>query len=98
VVAWHTLANFYYLVSPRRGRDDTRQFLAELCQFLQVAPTQTTHAKLAFDSPLKDFEDALQVSAAVAASADLIATRNVKDFKKSLVPAMTPRQVLERLA
>ena len=28
-VAWHTLSNFYYLVSPTRGRDDARQFLID---------------------------------------------------------------------
>ncbi|WP_439643912.1 hypothetical protein [Gemmatimonas sp.] len=25
VVAWHTLANFFYLVAPRRGRADARR-------------------------------------------------------------------------
>lgn len=40
-VAWHTLSNFYYLVAPTRGRDDTKRFLFELTQFMQVAPTTT---------------------------------------------------------
>ncbi len=98
VVAWHTLSNFYYLVAPRRGRADARRFLAELCRFLDVAPVTTEHARLAVDSGLKDFEDAMQMAAAVAAGAEVIATRNVKDFKRSIVPAITPREVMARLA
>lgn len=97
VVAWHTLSNFYYLVSPRRGRADARRFIADLCRFLDVAPVTSEHARLAVESPLKDFEDAMQVAAALAAGAEVIATRNVKDFKRSPVPAITPREVIARL-
>jgi predicted nucleic acid-binding protein len=98
VVAWHTLSNFYYLVSPRRGRTDARRFIGELCGFLDVAPVTTEHARLAVASPLSDFEDAMQVAAARAAGADVIATRNVKDFRRSSVPASLPGDVLGRLA
>ncbi|MCH8075205.1 MAG: type II toxin-antitoxin system VapC family toxin [SAR324 cluster bacterium] len=38
-VAWHTLSNFYYLVSPTRGRKSTREFLVGLTRFLTVART-----------------------------------------------------------
>ncbi|MCU0647527.1 MAG: PIN domain-containing protein [Gemmatimonadaceae bacterium] len=98
VVAWHSLANFYYLVASRRGRTDTRRFIGELCTFLSVAPTTVAHAQLAVDSPLIDFEDALQVGAAVAAGADLIATRNVRDFRRASIPALVPAAVVKRIA
>lgn len=98
VVAWHTLANFYYLVAPRRGRTDTRRFIGELSGFLEVAPTTTAHLRAALDSAITDLEDALQAGAAMAAGADVIATRNVRDFRRSPVPARTPANVLQQLA
>ena len=97
VVAWHTLANLHYLVAPRRGRAGTRRFIGELCTFLEVAPTTTVHVRLAVEAPVADFEDALQVGAAIAAGAEVIATRNVRDFRRSPVPAFTPVDLLERL-
>lgn len=98
VVAWHTLANFHYLVSPHRGRADSRRFIAELSTFLDVAPTTTTHLRLALESALVDFEDALQLGAAIAAGAEFIATRNLRDYRRSPVPALAPADVLTRLA
>ena len=40
-VAWHTLSNFYYLVTPAHGDTDTRDFIAELIRFVAVAPADT---------------------------------------------------------
>jgi predicted nucleic acid-binding protein len=96
-VAWHTLSNFYYLVSPTRGKDDARRFLVELTRFVSVAPTDTEAFHDAAFLPLSDFEDALQVAAARACGASFIATRNVKDFRRSPVLARTPKRLLKEL-
>jgi len=40
----------------------------------------------------------MQVAAATACAADFIATRNIRDFRKSPIPALTPTQALARLA
>ncbi len=46
---------------------------------------------------MKDFEDALQVSAAVACQADVIITRNVGDFAASSILSCTPEDFLAKL-
>lgn len=46
--------------------------------------------KKACSSLMNDYEDALIASSAYRAGVDLIITRNTKDFKKSLVTAMSP--------
>jgi len=97
-VAWHTLSNFFYLVSPTHGREDARQFLVDLTRFVSVAPTDTEAFHYAAFLPLPDFEDALQVAAARACGASYIATRNVRDFQGSPVPARTPADLLGELA
>ncbi len=96
-VAWHTLSNFYYLVSSERGDADTRDFIAELVRFVAVAPADATAVRYAVSLPMADFEDAMQVAAARACGARHIVTRNVRDFARSLIPAMTPRAALDRL-
>ena len=96
-VAWHTLSNFYYLVSPTRGQNDAREFLVELTRFVSVAPTDTEAFHYAAFLPLPDFEDALQVAAARACGASWIATRNTRDFARSPIPARTPAELVEEL-
>ena len=95
-VAWHTLSNFYYLVTSARGNAYTRDFLAELVRFVGVAPADAAAVHYAVSLPMADFEDAMQVAAARACGARHIVTRNVGDFARSPIPAMTPREALER--
>ena len=96
-VAWHTLSNFHYLVTPARGDSDTREFITELIRFVAVAPADTAALRYALSLPMADFEDAMQVAAARACGARHIVTRNVTDFARSPVPATTPREALAQL-
>ncbi len=96
-VAWHTVSNFYYLVAPTRGKNRTKQFVLDLTQFIRVSPTATDNLRFAAQLDMKDFEDAMQVAAAVACHADVIATRNTRDYSRSPIRAETPQAVLERL-
>lgn len=96
-VAWHTLSNFYYLVTPVQGDADTRDFIAELVRFVAVAPADTQALRYAVSLPMADFEDAMQVAAARACGARHIVTRNVRDFARSPVPAITPGEALAQL-
>lgn len=96
-VAWHSLSNFYYLVRPVRGGAAAKDFLMELTEFIDVARTSTGSLRVAARMRLKDFEDAMQVAAAMACRADLIATRNASDFRGSPIPAMLPGRVIKEL-
>ncbi len=96
-VAWHTLSNFYYLVAPTRGRDDTKRFLFELAQFVEVAPTTTDSLRHATQLTMPNFEDAMQVAAAMACGADMIITRNLRDYMNAPLPARTPASILDSL-
>jgi len=97
-IAWHTVSNFYYLVSPSRGRTDTRDFIVELTRFVSVISTGTEALHYAAALPMGDFEDAMQVAAARACGARYIVTRNVKDYHRSPVPAVRPQHALKELS
>ena len=90
-VAWHTLSNIAYLtVKPR-------EFIRQLLKFVEVAEVGTKEARQAADLPMSDFEDALQVAAALAFGASFVVTRNVHDFRKSPVPGLAPADFLVHL-
>ena len=93
-IAWHTVSNFYYLVAPSRGGTNARDFIVELTRFVRVAPTDTEALHYAAELPMADFEDAMRVAAARSCAARYIVTRNVKDFARSPIPAITPQEAL----
>ena len=96
-VAWHTIATFYYIVASARQERMARDFIAAATDFLRVAPTGDYAVRYALSLPMADFEDAMQVSAARAAGAGYIITRNLRDFANSPIQAITPQQALETL-
>ncbi len=97
-VAWHSLSNIHYIVARARGQQEARRFIADLLRFTEVAETGTEDLRHALDLPMADFEDALQAAAARACGARHIVTRNVADFARSPIPAITPAEALARLA
>jgi predicted nucleic acid-binding protein len=96
-VAWHTIANFYYLVAPTRGGRPTRDFVLDLLRFAEAAPASTEALRKATRLQMKDFEDAMQVVAAEACGADVIATRNIRDYARSPLRAATPKVLVSEL-
>lgn len=95
-VAWHTLSNFYYLTASNSGKDKAKEFIKDLLEFVNVAETNTNDAKKAVQLKVPDYEDALQISAALASNADFIITRNVKHYKNSPITALTPETFLKK--
>ncbi len=96
-IAWHSLSNLYYIVAPARGGVTTRDFIVELTRFVAVALTDTEAIRYAAELPIADFEDAMQVAAARACRARYIVTRNIKDYERSPISAVSPRDALEGL-
>ncbi len=90
-VAWHSLANLSYLIRP-----DARPFIHALMSFAEVAVTGTREMKSALGFSMHDLEDAMQAAAAAAFGADFVVTRNLRDFRRSPVPALSPKAFLHK--
>lgn len=97
MMAWHGVANFYYLARSSRGDADTRDFIGELLGFLRVVAGDTNSVRSALALPMADFEDALQVVSALAGGADLIVTRNTADYRRSPIPVKSPADLVDEL-
>lgn len=87
-VAWHSLTNCSYLL--KGGRD----FLERLLKLVEIPTVGTADARLALGLPMSDVEDAFRAAAAVAWGADFIVTRNLPDYARSPVPAISPGDFL----
>ena len=96
-IAWHSVSNLYYVVTPALGGVSARDFIVELTRFVAVAATDTEGIRYAAELPMKDFEDAMQVATARACGARHIVTRNVHDYERSPIRAVAPHEALSEL-
>ena len=96
-VAWHSVSNLYYVAAPARGGASIRDFIAALTRFVAVASTDTEDVRYAVELPMTDFEDAMQVAAARACGARHIVTRNIRDYERSPIRAVSPQEALGAL-
>lgn len=92
-IAWHTLANAYYLADDEKK---ALKFFEDLLSFVDVAGGGTELALEAIRSGMSNFEDALQCACAKQFEADFIVTRNLKDYKRSSIKAISPSEFIAR--
>ena len=94
-ISAHTVTTFAYLLeSAKLPKNEITRQLFWLLQTFNVIATDATILEAALHSTVDDYEDAVVEQAAIAAKSLVIVTRNVKDFKNSAVPAMTPSAFL----
>jgi hypothetical protein len=98
LVAANSWITLFYLYARDQSADQARVHLTELLQFLSVAAVDQTVIERAMNLPYKDFEDAVQMMAAVRAGADYVLSRNVQDFKAGPLPVLQPAELLALLS
>ena len=64
--------------------------MSALFELFECIDVNGSDGKRALESDMRDFEDAIIAESCARNEIDLIITRNLKDFKSSPVPAMTP--------
>ena len=69
------------------------QILADILSLLEICPIDQAVLRSAFESGLDDFEDAVQLYAALSEGLDAIVTRNIRDFRTELIPILTVEQL-----
>lgn len=92
-----TFSDLYYIIRRARGREWTLTYLRQLVNFCQVATVDSTAINMALNLNFRDFEDAIQYSAAVLNHLDAIITRNPGDFPVTVPRIITPEQLIEEL-
>ena len=91
-----TFSNLYYVLRKIESHNRVISKLDSLSKIVGILKVEEQTIKNAFTSGFPDFEDSIQYFSAVdSKKIDVIITRNIRDFKKSEIPVMTPGDFLK---
>jgi predicted nucleic acid-binding protein len=89
-LAAHSLTTLFYLIQKGKSSADARAMITNLLQFLKIATIDQSTIEQSLNLDYRDFEDAVQMIAAIQCKADYLITRNIKDYKPALLPVIQP--------
>lgn len=90
--------DIYYLMHRHTHSDKaSREVLNKLFSLFEVVDSAGMDCRRAIPSPVLDFEDAVMIETAARTEVDYIVTRNIKDFARSSVSILTPKDFLSKL-
>lgn len=92
-----TVTTVDYLLLQALKKSEARSALKRLIELFEIAPVNRPVLEAALRSKITDFEDAVLEQAAHLVGAQSIISRNVKDFKKSIVKVLDPVELLTSL-
>jgi len=90
-----TITTLHYLGKRVLGEKQARALVSKLLDLFEVGYLTPEVFRDALNSKITDFEDAVLEAVSVASQVDVIATRNLKDFRKSRITAKSPVQILK---
>ena len=93
-IAPHSLTTLFYLVSKDQSAAKARATITNLLQFLSVTKIDQSTIEQAMSLSYRDFEDAVQMIAAVQCKADYFITRNPKDFQPPMLTVIQPSELI----
>lgn len=93
-----TFNNTYYILRQVITHKKALNLISELEEYVEIQETNRIVLRKAIKSDFNDFEDAIQYYSAVQlGNIDIITTRNLKDFKKSEIPVLSPETTVKLL-
>jgi predicted nucleic acid-binding protein len=93
-LAAHTLTTLFYVISRLRNRETAVSVLTGLLGSFTAATVDDAVVRKALSWGWDDFEDAVQMAAAVASNVDYLITRNIDDFQSGPVSVVQPAAFL----
>jgi predicted nucleic acid-binding protein len=93
-IAAHSVTTLFYLIAKDRSPEQARVAITSLLQFLKIAPVDQSTIEQALNLPYRDFEDAVQMIAALQIRAGYLLTRNVRDYQPAPLAVIQPSALL----
>ena len=97
VVASHSIATVFYIARRQVGTDQARTAVRECLQVFEIATVDRSVWEAADALPGADFEDNIQIAAAVRDGADAIVTRDPRGFAACPIDVLSPVDLAGRL-
>lgn len=92
-----TITDIYYVAKREKGHQTTIDFISNLIEIVDVIGIDREIVIASLVSDFTDFEDAIQSVSSRLNGIDYIITRNQKDFIKSDISAVSPKELLALL-
>ncbi len=92
-----SILDMIYIMRNEPDREKIKETLDALNSIFSVAVLSQSDIDNVAILGFADYEDALQSVFAARAKADYIVTRNIRGFRNSTVPAITPSELLEMI-
>jgi predicted nucleic acid-binding protein len=96
IIGTSSITDIYYLI--RKQYTDTKtavDIIFNILEIIKPVDTLTSDIFYAAELGFNDFEDAVITAIAIREKTDYIITRDIKDFVKSPIPAVTPDAFLK---
>jgi predicted nucleic acid-binding protein len=90
-----TVTDIYYIARKEKGKDIALEFISNLIEVVDVLGIDKNTIVKALKSKMKDFEDAVQVSAAEYHDIEIIVTRNKSDFLNAGLEVLSPKELVK---
>ncbi len=97
IVSALTYSTVFYLLSRFEDKEQVKEKIRKFKVIAETAELTDQIIEKGLASKFIDFEDALQYYCALQKDSDMLITRNVKDFKESDIPVLTPEEYLSSL-
>ena len=88
------IANILYISVKALGKTEAKDKVQKLLKLFTVLPLDADSITLALNSNFNDLEDAMQHFIAMQNQCDVIITRNLKHYKKSMLPIISAEEYL----
>jgi predicted nucleic acid-binding protein len=92
------IANVFYVTRRLAGLEKAHKAVRDCMESFDVLPVNLDTLQGALALPGADFEDNIQIAAAMQAELDGIVTRDPAGFSASPIPAFAPTELMARLA
>jgi predicted nucleic acid-binding protein len=94
VVSALSYATVSYFLTKFENAEKSKEKLRKFKIISEIADLDELTIEKGLNSNFSDFEDSLQYFSALKSNCKILITRNVKDFRESQIPVMTPDEYL----
>ncbi len=93
-----SIVNTHYILKSILKKKNSRTIIRKFKVLVESVDLTDKIIELSLnDSKFKDFEDGIQYYTALEAQCNVIVTRNLKDFKNSNIPVVSPKEFLTKV-
>lgn len=94
VVSSISFVTVFYVLRKVFSEETVYAKLQKMVAICSISPVDNSTVLMSLNAGMKDFEDAVQYHSAITSGAEIIVTRNAKDFKNVALPILTPDEFM----